>query len=268
MSGPSISELYVYPVKSFRGISLSKSLVGARGLQFDRRWMLVDAGGQFMTQRSDTRLALFQTKLESQGILISREGFGSVFVPFDPLGSPRTVTVWRDSVDALQCSDAADAWLSDVLGANCSLVYMPDSTHRQSHLDFTQPGDAVGFADAFQVLVIGEASLGDLNSRLEAPLPINRFRGNVILSGTTPFEEDTWPKVEIAGIPFRAAKKCGRCSVTATNQDTGEVGVEPLRTLAEYRRDGKNVMFGAYYVPEATGEIAVGDAVVLQPALK
>jgi len=215
-----------------------------------------------MTQRSDTRLALFRTQLEADGLRILREGFESVKVPFEPQGAARMATVWRDNVEAVQACQEADDWITDILGTRCSLVYMPESTHRQTYLDFTQPGDIVGFADAFQVLVIGEASLADLNSRLEDPLPINRFRGNVILTGSAPFEEDTWPRIEIGGIPFRAAKKCGRCSVTATNQDTGEIGVEPLRTLAQYRQDGKAVMFGAYFVPEASGEIGVGDAVV------
>jgi uncharacterized protein YcbX len=137
---------------------------------------------------------------------------------------------------------------------------MPDDSHRQVRLDFAQPGDIVSFADAFPILMASEESLADLNSRLAEPLPMNRFRANIIIQGVEAFGEDLWPTVSIGDLRLRAAKKCGRCSVTATNQDTGVVGTEPLRTLATYRQDGNAVMFGAYFIPEATGRIAVGDS--------
>lgn len=256
-----ISRLFIYPVKSLGGVELQQSEVEFRGLRHDRRWMLVDAEGVFMTQRTDTRLALFRTAIESDGIRLKNHAGESILAPYSPNGDRQSVRVWRDVVEALQVSPEVDKWFSDSLGQRCSLVYMPDDSMRQTSLDFTREGDRVGFADAFPILVIGEASLIDLNSRLEVELPMNRFRGNIIVQGWEPYAEDRWQRLSVGGLELRAAKRCGRCSVTATNQDTGEVGVEPLRTLAEYRRTDKNVFFGAYFVPEGEGSIQTGDEV-------
>jgi uncharacterized protein YcbX len=259
MEQATVSRLFIYPVKSLGGIELNHSNVESRGLTHDRRWMLVDEDGVFMTQRSDTRLALFRTGIKSDGLWIQNQAGESVLAPFSPGGERKSVQVWRDIVEAVQVSPEVDSWFSESLGQRCSLVYMPEDSVRQTSLDFTREGDRVGFADAFPVLVIGEASLGDLNGRLEQALPMNRFRGNIIVQGWDPYAEDRWVRLSIGGLSFRAAKRCGRCSVTATNQDTGEVGVEPLRTLADYRRTDKNVFFGAYFVPECTGNLRIGD---------
>ena len=261
MGSATITSLFVYPVKSFGGISLVQSVVEARGLKHDRRWMLVDEGGIFMTQRTDTRLALFRTGLEEGGLRLQSPSGESILAPYDPEGPVGRVRVWKDDVLARQVNDAVDDWLSDNLNKRCSLVYMPDESIRQPHLGFTHPGDKVGFADAFPVLIIGESSLTDLNGRLAEPLPINRFRGNIIVRGWDPFEEDRWATLSVGNLVFRAAKQCGRCSVTATDQETGVVGIEPLRTLAIYRLGEKAVLFGAYFVPESRGEISVGDAI-------
>lgn len=256
-----ISDLYVYPVKSVGGVRLGSSAIGKRGLHRDRRWMIVDQDGLFMTQRSDTRLALFRTDISDDGLLLTNATGECRCVPYLPEGDARQVRVWRDTCDAVQVSAAIDEWLSDTLGQKCSLVYMPNESIRATNPEFTEPGDIVGFADAYPVLVIGAASLEELNSRLATPLPINRFRPNIVVSASTPYEEDTWARLQIGEVSMRAAKQCGRCSVTATDQDTGVVGVEPLRTLATYRLSGKTVQFGAYFVPVETGTIHVGDVV-------
>jgi len=262
MPDATITGLFIYPVKSFGGIALSSSEVESRGLKYDRRWMLVDEEGVFMTQRSDTRLALFRTGIEADGLRLRNPSGEEFILPLEPEGGCRTVQVWKDTCRAIQVADAVDAWLSDSLDKRCSLVYMPDDSIRQTNLDFTRPGDKVSFADGFPVLVIGESSLEDLNSRLEQPLPLNRFRGNIIVRGWEPFAEDRWPKISIGDLTLRAAKQCGRCGVTTTNQDTGEVGVEPLKTLADYRKFGNGVMFGTHFVPELEGVVSVGDVVV------
>lgn len=256
-----ISGLFVYPVKSFGGISLNESLVEGRGLQHDRRWMLVNDSGEFMTQRTDTRLALFRTQITHDGLIISDPNSSEIEVPFTLAGAVRTVSVWKDTVEAVQVSEGIDDWFSARLDQRCSLVYMPDSTVRQPNLEYSVEGDRVGFADAFPILVIGEASLADLNGRLEEDLPMNRFRGNIIVSGWEPFEEDRFESLQIGNLKLRAVKPCGRCSVTATNQETGEVGIEPLKTLATYRRGEKNVLFGAYFIPENEAQISVGDCI-------
>ncbi len=263
MSDVVVSSLFVYPIKSFGGVPLDRSNVGKRGLDFDRRWMLVDADGQFMTQRTDTRLALFRITIEEDGLRVRTPSGHETLVPFDPSGDPVSVRVWKDTCEAIQVSTEVDAWFSKGLHQKCSLVYMPETTLRPTHPNFTEPGDVVGFADAFPVLVVSEASLENLNGKLQVPLPINRFRPNIVVKGWEPHQEDTFSRLQVGDLPLRFAKNCGRCSVTTTDQDTGVVGTEPLRTLASYRLNGQAVEFGAYYVPEATAQIAVGDVVLV-----
>jgi len=226
--------------------------------------MLVDQEGVFMTQRTDTRLALFRTAIEPDGLKVVAPSGEVCMAPLEPEGVNRSVRVWKDMCVAIQVSTLIDEWLSEILGRPCSLVYMPEGSLRHTNPAYTSPGDIVGFADAYPVLVASEESLADLNSRMEVPLPMNRFRANIIVSGCEPFEEDTWPNIQIGDVRFRAVKKCGRCQVTTTDQDTAETGVEPLRTLATYRKEGSNVMFGAYFVPETIGCIRVGDEVIIQ----
>jgi uncharacterized protein YcbX len=220
--------------------------------------MVVDEDGGFLSQRSKPEMCLFHPSIAG-GALRIRSGDCEIELPLQPEGERVQVQVWRDVCEAVRVSDEADAWLTKHLGIPARLVYMPEDVVRQTNLDFTLPGDKVGFADAFPLLVASHASLEDLNRRLAEPIPMNRFRPNLVLSGTDPFEEDSWPAFELGGIRFRAAKKCGRCQVTTTNQDTAEVGQEPLRTLATFRRDGNTVLFGAYFVPESGGVVRVGD---------
>jgi uncharacterized protein YcbX len=255
-----VSALFVYPVKSLGGISLPVSEVERRGLKHDRRWMIVDEEGLFMTQRSDTRLALFRTAIDSCCLRVTAPSGETFAAPLVPTGSTREVRVWKDTCKAIQVSEDIDRWLTGILGKECSLVYMPDESIRQTNPQYTAPGDIVGFADGYQILIIGESSLEDLNSRLDVPLPMNRFRPNVVVKGWEPHQEDEWSELQIGNLKLRAAKKCGRCSVTATDQQTGEVGVEPLRTLATYRLNDQSIQFGAYFVPEQQGSIAVGDS--------
>lgn len=261
MQKVAITILKIYPIKSFAGFETDSSSVGKRGLSHDRRWMLVDREGVFMTQRSDTRLALFRTEMAEFGLRIVSPDGDRCVAPFIPEGEACKVQVWKSGCDAVRVSSEIDRWLSVKLEKECSLVYMPETSIRETHRDYTLAGDIVGFADAFPVLVISEESLNDLNARLDEALPMNRFRPNIVLSGTSPFGEDGWTRMQIGSLKFRFAKTCGRCSVTATNQETGEVGVEPLKTLAKYRLVGKSVQFGAYFVPEGDGVIRVGDTV-------
>jgi uncharacterized protein len=260
MSNVEVSGLHIYPVKSLKGITLDRSAVEKRGLRYDRRWMLVDESGQFLTQRSDTKLALIGTSIKPDGLLLTSPCGGSFLVPFCPSGASRIVRVWKDELEAVEVCTEVNNWLSAILELPCSLVYMPDDVVRATNPEFTLPGDMVGFADAYPVLVIGESSLAELNSKLESPLPMNRFRPNIVVIGSAPHEEDSWPGFQIGDVKFRAVKQCARCSVTATDQETGEVGVEPLRTLAKYRLRDQKILFGAYFVPEVEGQVAIGQA--------
>jgi uncharacterized protein YcbX len=260
----SISGLFTYPVKSLGGITLAESPVEKRGLKFDRRWMIVDHEDVFMSQRSDTRLALFRSEFNSEGLILRNQSGDCRLVPFNPEGDRRYVRVWKDTCEAVQVSPEIDDWLSGALGQRCSLVYMPEDSLRATNPEYTSAGDIVGFADGYPILIIGGASLEDLNSRLDQAVPMNRFRPNITVSGSGPYQEDEWSEIRIGGVRLRSAKQCGRCSVTTTDQETGEVGIEPLRTLAKCRLNGQSVQFGAYFVPVETGTIRVGDQIALR----
>jgi uncharacterized protein YcbX len=194
----------------------------------------------------------------------------AVDVPLDPRPSPPIrVRVWNSLCEAVPVSSYADAWLSDYLGLPCRLVYMPDSTERLSNPEHAGTGKLVGFADGYAYLATTQASLDDLNARLAArgarPVPMNRFRPNLVVNGGKPFSEDRWKEVRIGGAVLRAAKPCGRCQVTTTDQATGEVtGPEPLATLGTFRHsDRYGEMFGMNLVTVTPGEVRVGDRVEL-----
>ena len=277
-----LTALYVYPVKSCQGLAVASAAVDAHGLVGDRRFLVVDAEGRFLTQRVHPRMALIETALSEGMLTLSASGAGSVSVavgrPLRPTvgDKPRptcTVTIWRDPVTADDCGDEPAAWLSAFLGLPCRLVHAGAAYSRPlparklpSTLDIRlSTRHEVSFADGFPFLVIAEESLADLNARLGAPLPMNRFRPNLVVAGAAPYAEDTWGRFRIGGVVFHGATRCGRCVVTTTDQLTAGRGPEPLRTLATYRRDaGGDVMFGRNLIHETkTGRLAVGDAVEL-----
>ena len=263
-----LTSLHVYPVKGLKGIDLEASKCTARGLEHDRRFMVVDADNEFLTQREHPRMATIWTDLADGALLLAAPEAGEIAVPLVPTG-PATlrVRVWRSVCDAAPVSDEADAWLSAYLGLACRLVYMPDATRRLSNPDYGGSDRLVGFADGYAYLVTGTASLADLNARLAArqhpPLPMNRFRPNLVVSNADPYAEDGWKDIRVGGAVLRAAKPCGRCQVTTTDQSTGRVvGPEPLATLATYRDSREfGVMFGMNYVTVKPGLVRVGDTV-------
>jgi len=266
-----VSELNIYPVKGLKGIALEEAHVTPRGLENDRRWMVVDAQGTFLSQRSVPKRATVWTELYDDALALSAPDMDVVEVPLAAQdGEPVRVVVWRSVCDAVAVSPAADAWLSEYLGAPCRLVHMPESTRRCSNPDYAGPGKLVGFADGYACLATSEASLAELNDRLAAQgqraLPMNRFRPNIVVAGGTAWAEDTWREVGIGSAFFRAAKPCGRCQVTTTDQTTGEVrGPEPLATLATYREHPEfGIMFGMNWVVELAGVMRVGDAVTVR----
>lgn len=258
-----VSSLHVYPIKSLGGHPRDVSGVEPRGLRHDRRWMLVDEEGVFLSQRTIERMALFRVTSGEFGLRVIGPSGARFEVPFANEGERLTVRVWQSEVEAVRVSDAADAWFSAEMGQPARLVYMPDEAVREPNPQFSREGDRIGFSDAMPVLVAGESSLEDLNSRLESPIPMNRFRANIIVSGSEAYAEDGWREgFTLGGVRFRHAKHCGRCRVTTTDQETAVVGQEPLRALAKYRREGNNVIFGTYYIPEAAGVVSVGDELV------
>lgn len=260
-----LSALHIYPIKAARGIPLGESVVDDFGLRYDRRWMVVDQSGVFLSQRSHPRLALVVPSIGGGVLQIDAPGMPTLRTPLHAKDAVATsVTVWRDRCGATWLGDGPAQWFSAFLDCPCSLVHMGDGVVRPADPAFAPDGTKVSFADAFPFLVLSEESLSDLNRRLSDPLPMNRFRPNLVVAGGEPFAEDTWNVVEIGGVRVRMVKPCARCVVTTTDQSTGERGQEPLRTLATYRKMNGEVMFGQNGVHHNTGTLRVGDPVIIR----
>ncbi len=265
-----LTEINIYPIKSTRRIALEESEVLARGLPWDRRWMLVDVEGRFITARKYPSLAAVQTRLDDAALHVGAQGCPELVLPLRAM--PReavTVSVWRDQCEAVPAGDEADAWFSDYLGVECRLVRMTDELVRGVDPDFGRPGDEVSFADGFPMLLISEASLRDLNSRLEQPVSMRRFRPNLVVDGEAPYAEDGWRRIRIGEVEFEGVKNCSRCVFTTVDPDRGvrDPSGEPLRTLGRYRRRPEGgVYFGQNLIPRSGGVLRLGDPVeVLDP---
>jgi hypothetical protein len=254
-----VSALNVYPIKSAGGIAAPEWELDAFGLRYDRRWMLVDARGGMVTQRTHPRLALARPALQGDRLVVSAPGREPLTLPLHPSPSvATTVTIWEDDCLALWQGEAPARWFSALLGADVSLVYMPESTWRPAGPAFAPPSSRVSFADAYPILLLSEESLADLNRRMPVPVPMNRFRPNLVIRGGAAFGEDELGKFTIGEIGFRAVKPCDRCVITTTDQESAERGVEPLRTLATFRKQDGKVYFGQNVVHQGTGRLAVG----------
>ena len=260
-----VSELTIYPVKSMAGISLQSSQLDSMGLQYDRRWMVVSPEGKFITQRSHPQLALIQPKLNNGQLSMSSFGLDDHIVPAANEDSPSmTVHIWDDVVQAKHLSKETDAWLEQTVGEPCHLVFIVDDEVRQCDTTYAREGDRTGFSDGFPLLLISEASLDDINNKLDNPVPMKRFRPNLVVTGCEAFAEDSWKEIQVNNVTFHIIKPCSRCIITTVNPDTGIVsGTEPLKTLSEYRKRENKVMFGQNLVHDNSGELSVGDSVKL-----
>lgn len=269
MPTPALHSIHVHPVKALRGQSQHEAVVEPWGLAGDRRWALIDGTGRVVTQREEPRLALAAAELlPDGGIRVSASGREplDVTVP-DPVVT--TTARWSgEKIETVPADPAANDWFSVYLGQEVTLVHLDDPATRRPIDDppYGRPGETVSLADGYPLLVTTLASLDALNSLIEqgdhpgeGPLPMNRFRPNVVVSGTEPWAEDDWRRIAIGEVSFRVAKMCGRCVVTTTDQGTGERGKEPLRSLARHRRFGDRLAFGQNLVPETTGTVRVGD---------
>ncbi|CAH0999557.1 putative protein YcbX [Neolewinella maritima] len=265
-----LSQLYVYPIKSLAGISVASARVTDRGLAHDRRYMLVTPQGQFITIRQHPVLTRFRTALHKEGgVSVDFEG-STLDLPAPAQHGPGgalQVVVWDDTVRARTVSDAADRWFTERLGVDCHLVYMPDASHRPVELrEPRNAGILTSFADGYPFLLIGEASMQDLNDRLApaSPLDVVRFRPNIVCRGAAPYAEDGFGDFTINGIGFAAVKPCARCGVPNVDPVTAQVHAagEPLATLSTYRKVGRKINFGVNLVHSGTGVLAVGDVIV------
>ncbi|WP_369381445.1 MOSC domain-containing protein [Streptomyces sp. cg36] len=267
---PVVSQINVYPVKSAGGFRLDEAEIEPWGPAGDRRWMVVDATGKAVTQRERARLALAAAgALPGGGVRLSAPGRADLDVPVpEPIGAVG-VTLFGKKVKAIPAAESAHQWFSGHLGVEVRLVHLDDpATRRPIDPDFALPGEAVSFADGFPLLVTAVASLDALNALVaqgahphEGPLPMNRFRPNVVVDGTEAWAEDHWSRIAIGDLTFRVAKPCGRCVITTTDQETAGRGREPLRTLGRHRRFGTKLVFGQNVVPERPGVIRTGDPV-------
>ena len=253
VTGASVSRLFLFPIKSCAGVEVAEFAVGPLGPVGDRRWMLVDRNGTFLSQRTLPAMALVRTALANGVLTLEAPGMAPLSLPFDANGSEERleVTIWNDSVTASPQGPEADAWFSDALGVRCRLVGIAAGHSRKS----------VSFPDSAPFLITSTASLDDLNGRLPSPVPMDRFRPNVVVTGLTPYTEDSWREIRIGAIRFPALYACDRCSITTVDQRTAHRGTEPLRTLAGYRRRGRGVPFGMRAIHANTGTLQVGDPV-------
>lgn len=260
-----VSALYIYPIKSLGGISLTTATLTERGFQYDRNWMLVDSQNRFLTQREVPEMALLQTSLRDDSLFIQHKHTAdSIKIPFEPKGDTCTVTVWDDVCEGRFVSPQADQWFSDKLSIPCRLVYMPESTRRRVDPHYAHGEEITSFSDGFPLLMIGQASLDDLNSRLPQPLCMERFRPNIVFTGGSPFQEDEMAEFSIAGIRFYAVKPCARCIITTIDPLSGEKGKEPLRTLSTYRRHNNKLYFGQnllFDMPAKVHHISLGHVI-------
>lgn len=253
-----LSELWRFPMKSAAGQALERGELGPRGLEQDRHWMLVDLTGGFLTQRQLPRMALITTALDAAGALhLSAPGMPPCPVRARP-ELRVAVRVWGDTCLAAACDEGTDAWLSDFLAQPCRLVYLPTAERRPVDPHYAQPEDQVGFADGFPLLLISQASLDDLNTRLTAPIPMRRFRPNLVVAGSAPYAEDAWRVIRIGAIVMRVVKPCSRCPIPNVDPDTGIPGSEVLRTLTRYRRRDNKVYFGQNLLHDGPGVLTVG----------
>ncbi|WP_395372349.1 MOSC domain-containing protein [Streptomyces tubercidicus] len=268
MPMPVLQSIHLYPVKSIAGSGPGEAVVEPWGLAGDRRWLLVDAEGRQLTQRQQRTLALARAEeLPGGGLGLSAPGREPLTVAVPASGETIPVEVWKDEVEAVPAGPEAAEWFRGYLGIECRLVYLAAPEKRRP-IDpaYSGPGDTVSFADGFPLLLTTTASLNALNSLIaqgdhadEGPLPMNRFRPNVVVDGTAPWAEDDWHRVRIGAVEFEVVKPCSRCVITTTDQHTAERGKEPLRTLARHRRFGDGLIFGQNLIPRGVGTIRIGD---------
>ncbi len=256
-----VSSIYVYPIKSLGAISLNKVQVEEEGLQYDRRWMLVDENGRFMTQRTLSVMAQLLPEISPQGLKVThRIGGDALHVPYEAEGPMRTVKIWDDELEAQEVNEACNAWFSEKLNKPCALVQLPNNRQRMASKKYTEDDEvAVSFADGFPILIANEASLEDLAQKSGMALEMERFRPNIVVSGAQAWEENTWKELQINQLTLMGAKPCGRCKVTTLNPKTGEkTGNEPLKTLMKLRNWKDNGIFGENCYSLDDGEIKLG----------
>lgn len=257
-----VSALTRYPIKGCKGHALNEAQTDARGIAGDRSLMIVDAHNEFITQRDVPKLALIAPAMDDDTITLTAPGMPALTFTPSSEGCQVRARVWNDVCDAVDQGNEVALWLQNFLAAPVRLVRMVDEFQRKCDPKYARSErDQTGFADGYPFLLISQASLDDLNAKLSEPVPMNRFRPNIVVTGCAPFAEDTWRDIRIAGVDFGVVKPCARCSVPTVDQDTAIAGHEPIKTLATYRTINQKVMFGQNLIAASAGVLHIGDAV-------
>jgi uncharacterized protein YcbX len=259
-----ISQLFIYPIKSLGGIAKQTVEISDTGFKHDRRWMLVDENNTFLTQRTHPQMALLQTAQTENGIIVSaiQNPLQSIIIPFKSNYINKIkVVIWDDTCNALEVASSLNEWFSDMLHINCKLVYMPDDSKRLVDKRYAANNEITSFSDGYPILMIGQASLNNLNEKLIEALPINRFRPNIVFTGGHAHIEEELAAFSINSIHFLGVKPCSRCVMTTINQQTATRGKEPLKTLASYRTKNNKIYFGQNILQQQNGFINIGDEI-------
>lgn len=263
---PILDQITIYPIKSCAGIDLDSSMVHDRGFPLDRRWLLVDEHGKFISQRTHPRLGQIKLAADSNKLIVDHEGKPSLHLDLNPEKKEmKKAKIWKDDVRGVHVGQESDDWFSDILAQSVHLLHMNAAVSRPLVKE-RLPQDRsfeVSFADGYPYLLTSQSSLDDLNSRLENSVPMDRFRSNLVVSGFEPFAEDGWKRIRIGDVEFMVVKPCARCQVTTIDQRTGATSKEPLKTLASFRKQGGQVMFGMNMVALTSGRVAVSDPVTI-----
>jgi uncharacterized protein YcbX len=252
-------------VKSLGGIRISSAQVKPKGFENDRRWMLTDENNLFLTQRVQPLMSQFGLSEGDSAKAVFKVTFGSdtLDIPLRAEGNSTKAQIFDDVVEVKEVSAACSMWFSERLKIKCRLVAFPEENARPVDPKYKLGDDHVSLADGYPILIIGQGSLDDLNNRLSQPVPMNRFRPNIVFTGGEPYEEDQWKRFTIGGNKYAGVKTCGRCVITTVDQDTGIKGKEPLATLASYRNVDNRTLFGMNLIPINHGTIKEGDEIIL-----
>jgi uncharacterized protein len=261
----------IYPLKSARGLDLDNAEVQPRGLVDDRRWMVVDTQGRFVSARKIPAMVLIDAVVDADNgaLTLSAPGHGPLRIEVPGAALPKVgVEVWQSPCPAREADAAANAWIAQVLGGDFRLVHMADDCLRPVSATWSRDGDIVSFADGFPLLLIGTASLADLNRRLSRPVTMTNFRPNIIVHTDAPFVEDQWKRIRVGAVEFDVCKPCTRCILTTVDPITGikDAEGEPLATLKTFRRFDIGVTFGQNLIPRGTGVLHAGDNVTVLDA--
>ncbi len=263
MNDLTLSEIWIYPVKSLGGIRLQQARVLEKGLEFDRRWMLVDEQNRFITQREHPQLALFQLVMSNEQLTIRHQAnAASVHFNINELSAhEEMVTIWDDEVQAVEVGREISQWFADQLNMKCRLMHFPETNSRPVDKHYALHQEQVSLADGYPFLIIGQASLDDLNTRLTNPITMQRFRPNFVFTGGQPYEEDHWTNFSIGDVNFAGVKNCSRCVLTTIEPSTGAKGIEPLHTLSTYRQHNNKIYFGQNLLALSEGMVHEGDRI-------